>query len=421
MKIWNYRTFKGRRFYRLNHADLAKSMFFLSYYRILHTAYLKRQRYCITAVKKMFMESFGAEPDAWSISYISDTEKCFVNDTITEALNKDGKILCPQCLLQMLIEIGFDVYLIKTASEDKKPDKKEFYQWLPMKKDRTLKKAVKCFWKERLPKEKLLFNLYYQLEPYKHEILATYRKILLANDTLLIHATEKDNVLAYIDENMAVRMSINETEPDIIMMQTTPVEARNIYVEEENSESADNDEIESVIREVSEEITIPVFQPSEETVEAVQDESDVQKTQDEAVEVQLALDEPALLQNEAAQIGLIDSKEPEKQTIELFVDEEEVLTIIRTEELQPTFETEKVTQQPVVAEDKSRKSIVQNTGAHSAKIQKSKMPQAPEGRGFNEKNKMTRKKAVTCAVCVAAAGALLVPLVAYTVMKHKAA
>ncbi len=378
MKIWNYRTYKGRRFYRLNHADLSKSMFFLSYYRILHTAYLKRQRYCITAVKKMFVESFGLEPDAWSISYITDTEKCFVNDTITEALNKDGKILCPECLRQMLIEIGFDVYLIKTASEDKKPDKQEFYQWLPMKKDHSLKKAVKCFWKERLPKEKLLFNLYYQLEPYKREILATYRKILLENDTLLIQTAEKDNVLAYIEENSAVSLSFDEKVQDDTASVTTLVEADDSCIEEENSEIVDNEEIAYVVTESSETISIPVAQPSEETV-------DVQEVQEEILP-----------------IAITDEPEPVMEA-ELVV------------------ETEPAAILPVVTGEKALQTTVMNMPAHPSTVRKRKKVSAPDGRGFKEKNKLTRKKAVTCAVCVAAAGALLVPLVAYTVIKHKAA
>ena len=40
-------------------------------------------------------------------------------------------------------------------------------------------------------------------------------------------------------------------------------------------------------------------------------------------------------------------------------------------------------------------------------------------RGFNPSNQFTKKKLLTCAVCVAAAGALLVPLVAYSVAKNK--
>lgn len=376
MKDWNYHNYKGRRFYRLNHAKMSKSMFFLSYYRILHTAYLKRQRYCIAAVKRMFVETFGHEPDAWSISYITDTEKCFVNDTITEALNKDGKILCPECLRQMLIEIGFDVYLIQTAGKDEKPDRKAFYQWLPMKKDRSLKKAVKCFWKERLPKEKLLFNLYYQLEPYKREILATYRKILLENDTLLIQTAEKDSVLAYIDENSAVSLSFEENVQDNTASVTTLVESDDICIEEENSEIADNEEIVSVVSEASETIAISVAQPSEETVEVQEESEQVEQT-----------------------VEVLEESEQVEQTVVL-PEPEEILPIAITDESEP---------------------VIVNMSSRPSNVQKRKRVAVPDGRGFKEKNKMTRKKAVTCAVCVAAAGALLVPLVAYTVIKHKAA
>ena len=314
MKLWNYRNYKGRRFYRLNHAKMSKSMFFLSYYRILHTAYLKRQRYCIASVKRMFVDTFGLEPDAWSVSYITDTEKCFVNDIITEALNKNGVIACPECLRQMLIEIGFDVYLIQSVSFDKKPDKNSFYQWLPMKKDRTLKKTVKCFWKERLPKEKLLFNLFYQLEPYKREILSVYRKLLLANDTLLIKADEKEAVLEYINSELPQHTD----EPE-------KIETIKLPEVPEDTETSDVPEVTATAEEV-------VEQPDE----------------------------------------------------------------VR----QPKAVLSKASNQPV---------------------KRKKQPCPTECRGFREKNQMTRKKAVTCAVCVAAAGALLVPLVAYTVIRQKAA
>ena len=75
---------------------------------------------------------------------------------------------------------------------------------------------------------------------------------------------------------------------------------------------------------------------------------------------------------------------------------------------------------PIAITDESEHVIV-NTSSRPSNVQKRKKVAVPDGRGFKEKNKMTRKKAVTCAVCVAAAGALLVPLVAYTVIKHKAA
>lgn len=399
MRIWNYRTFKGRRFYRLNHADLSKSMFFLSYYRILHTAYLKRQRYCITAVKKMFVESFGLEPDAWSISYITDTEKCFVNDIITEALNKNGRIDCPNCLRQMLIEIGFDTYLIKTVSEEKKPDFKSFYAWLPMKKERSLKKAVKCFWKERLPKEKLLFNLYYQLEPYKREILTCYRKMLLANDTLMIQTAGKEVILEYINENLGVSplpvampLEVKEelVEPESMSQIESDIQTES-YDEEirEQEEIVKATEI-NVPSAVCEEIELPLqTEMTEETADVIPLQPEV--TEEAANVIPL---EPEIIE-EAAEIPL------QAEGIE---------------------EAAMVLQKRQTFRNDSALKPAQIIPSHAVvNVQKRKKATIPDGRGFQEKNKMTRKKAVTCAVCVAAAGALLVPLVAYTVIKHKAA
>lgn len=427
MKIWNYRTFKGRRFYRLNHADLSKSMFFLSYYRILHTAYLKRQRYCITAVKKMFVESFGLEPDAWSLSYITDTEKCFVNDTITEALNKNGRIECPNCLRQMLIEIGFDTYLIKTVSEEKKPDFKSFYAWLPMKKERSLKKAVKCFWKERLPKEKLLFNLYYQLEPYKREILTCYRKMLQSNDTLLIQTAQKELVLEYINENLGVSplpvampLEAKEelVEPESICQIESDIQTESNEDEiREQEESVESTEI-NVPFAVCEEIVIPV-QPeiAEETTGVIPVEPELL----EEVPIETPL-QPEVTKEAPSEIPL--QPEVTEEAANVIPLEPEIIEEVAEISLQ----AEGIEEVGMVVQNKKNfrndstlkpVRIIQSQTA--VNVPKRKKTAVPNGRGFHEKNKMTRKKAVTCAVCVAAAGVLLVPLVAYTVIKHKAA
>lgn len=355
MKTWNYRTHKARRFFRLNHAKLSKSMFTMVYYRILHTAYLKRQRYCIAAVKRMFAEAFGPEPDAWSVAYITDTEKCFVNDTITEALNNNGKIDCPECLRQMLIEIGFDVYLIQTVTEEKKPNKKVFLKWLPVKKSRELKKAVNCFWKERLPKEKLLFSLYYQMEPLKKEILATYRKILLENDTILTDTPEKEAVLAYISDVLDISVL------DIPVSETDGY--ADDYVHEDTVENADSED--STVISVSE----PAIEQIIEIKESVQAENGPVIT----------ITEPS-----------------DKPIIELTV-------------------------KPVVQENVISKVKTAPVSVNSDKKVKKTVSCTSECRGFSGKKRITKKKAVTCAVCVAAAGAMLVPLVAYAVIKHKAA
>jgi len=427
MKIWNYRTFKGRRFYRLNHADLSKSMFFLSYYRILHTAYLKRQRYCITAVKKMFVESFGLEPDAWSISYITDTEKCFVNDIITEALNKNGRIDCPNCLRQMLIEIGFDTYLIKTVSEEKKPDFKSFYAWLPMKKERSLKKAVKCFWKERLPKEKLLFNLYYQLEPYKREILTCYRKMLLANDTLMIQTAGKEVILEYINENLGVStlpvaMPL-EVKEELVEPESMSQIESDIQTESNEEEIREQEEIVkateiNVPSAVCEEIEIPLqTEMTEETADVIPLQPEVLEEAPSEITLQ-----PEVLEEAPNEIPL--QPEVTEEAANVIPLEPEIIE----EAAEIPLQAEGIEEAAMVLQ--KRQTFRNDSALKPAQIipsqavvnvQKRIIATIPDGRGFQEKNKMTRKKAVTCAVCVAAAGALLVPLVAYTVIKHKAA
>lgn len=392
MKTWNYHTYKGRRFFRLNHAKLSKSMFFLAYYRILHTAYLKRQRYCIAAVKRMFVETFGLEPDAWSVAYITDTEKCFVNDTITEALNKNGKIACSECLRQMLIEIGFDAYLIQTVGAEKKPDRKAFIKWLPMKKSRELKKTVKCFWKERLPKEKLLYNLYYQLEPLKKEILGTYRKILLANDTILTDTPEKETVISYISN--VLDSHFTEADEEVCEDKLETINSEDSLVIDEADECIqddknvrENEDTEEIMKEVSEQ--------EEAVIELIStDESETRQLRHDVPE------EGENLQPETDYVGI---------TVENF-DNPVVEPSVKTDVREAGITELKTEYMPINTDKTVRKTVA---------VTQKKCAQ--ECRGFLEKNKMTKKKAVTCAVCVAAAGALLVPLVAYTVIKHKAA
>ena len=190
------------------------------------------------------------------------------------------------------------------------PDRKAFYRWLPLKKCHTLKKMIKNFWKERLPKEKLLTGLYYQLESHKIGILSTYRKLLVENDIVLLTTPEKERILSYIDTNLAVQF-IPEEEPET-------EELKDVLPPEENDNT------------------------------------------------------------EKVKLDILPEKQPEL---------------------------------------KSKPSVEK---VNTVSVQKRKTGSVPEGRGFREKNnKMSHKKAVTCAVCVAAAGALLVPLVAYTVIKHK--
>ncbi len=344
MKIWKKRTFADKKFRRLNHGEIPKSKFALHYYRILHTAYLKQEHFCMSAVKKMFAESFGHEPNTWSVNYMSNKERFLINDTITDALNKNGRLEYPDCLLPLFIEIGFDVYLIQCVEENVKLSAKKFRRWLPLKKDRKLKHAVKHFWKYRLPKEKLLKSLYYQLEPYKNEILTTYRNMLTENTAFASGIKEKDAILAYITETLGLA-EVNSV-----------LEACCAQVYEEIDEECAKTEA-----AIAEETVIPncVVPESLESVEEHSCES------------------------------VCEPCEP--------VVEEEMPMVV------PTVQTESkiVTVKPVSVKT-------------SACTKSNSVP-----RGFHPENQFTKKKLLACAVCVAAAGALLVPLVAYSVVKNK--
>lgn len=308
MKAWNHHTWKAKKFFRLNHNKASKRKFFLAYYRILHTAYIKKQdKGIIDTIKKLFLESMDRELDAWSVFYLLNTEKCFADDSITDSLLHDGRIECPDKLRKLLIEIGFDVFLIQSTIAEKKVSRKSFYRWLPMRKSREIRSYVNCFWKERIPKEKMLSQLFYQLEPFKNNILTAYRTLLLGNDTILTAVPEKDSILSYVE----ALIPTEENEPEPVVL------------------------------------SVPV--------------------------------------NEAVAVTGEEIAKPETLKCQT-----------------PVFSPVTVSPQPVKT-IRVKQQCISDT----------------ECRGFREKNSITRKKAVTCAVCVAAAGALLIPLVAYAIVKHK--
>ncbi len=347
MKIWKKRTFADKKFRRLNHGEIPKSKFALHYYRILHTAYLKQEHFCMSAVKKMFAESFGHEPNTWSVNYMLNKEKFLINDTITDALNKSGRLEYPDCLLPLFIEIGFDVYLIRCVEENAKLSSKKFRRWLPLKKDRKLKHAVKHFWKYRLPKEKLLKSLYYQLEPYKNEILTTYRNMLTENTAFVSGIKEKDAILAYISEALGLA------------------------------------EVNSVL---------------EACCAQVYDEID-----EESAQAEVTVTEEASIQNSVA-AG--EAQQDECVAVEAMNENNELVC----EPCNPAIEVEQSVV-PTVPKVVTVKPVSVKT---STCTKSNSVP-----RGFNPGNQFTKKKLLTCAVCVAAAGALLVPLVAYSVAKNK--
>ena len=336
MKLWKQRTHRGRKFYRKNHGKLKKDMFYLSYYRILHTAYLRQETYCLPTVKSMFADTFGSEPDVWSQYYLMDTEDCFINDAVLDNLNHQAVFTNLNTLSKLLIEIGFDVYLIQCLKKGERLSRKQFYRWLPIKKSHKLKKTVKAFWKNRLPKEKSLQQLYVLLQPYTTEIFSVYHKLLLENDVLLTMTPQRAYVLEMINEMLTEQEEINELTEELavtvnheckLMMPEADSAGKDCVVPEDDSEKND---------------TVTVAQVRESATMIQANESSLVRT------------------NAICRLAA-----PEK-----------------------TIKT----------------------------VQKA---EAASGHGFSEKKSMSAKKAVACAVCVAAAGALLLPLVAYSVVKHK--
>lgn len=321
MRLWNQHTHRAKKFYRLNHGNMSKDLFGLTYYRILHTAYLRQQECYIPVIKDMFNEAFKREPNVWSMYYMMDTEFVFLNDSVLQNLHHSCKFTDMDILQVLLIEIGFDVYLLQCMEQNIKLAKKSFYQWLPLKKTHKLKKSVKQFWKERLPKEKLLQQLYMDFKPYAFEIRSVYRKLLIENDLLITLTPQRTVVLTSLDK---ILNSEDEVPEDIIVSEATEIisaaQCEGVIIPEEAV-----DTVEQIIPDT------------------LKPEPDINHT--------ISLKHPVV---------------PVKKTVKV-----------------------------------SQRSI------------------SPERCGFSEKNSMSKKKAVTCAVCVAAAGALLLPFVAYSVIKHQ--
>ena len=337
MKLWNQRTHKGRKFYRLNHGGLSKDQFYLSYYRILHTSYLSKASYCIPTIKSMFLAAFGVEMNAWSQYYMMDTEKCFVNDDIINNLNHRAVFQDMNVLQILLVELGFDVYLLQCLNNGQKPDKKSFYQWLPIKKSHKLKKIVKLFWKERLPKGKLLQQLGIQLQAFTTEIASVYHKLLVENDVLLTMTPQRSVVLASIS----------------------------LMLEKEKEKNGLTDQLASTVNQ------------------------EFEKTDSVDVSASECTEGMNRIDNSKIKVS--------KQAVEA------------VNEVMPAF----TLQQQDVTMVKHKIALPVN------RVKKVGTTEVPNGRGFCEKKTVSAKKAVTCAVCVAAAGALLLPLVAYSVMKQK--
>ena len=322
MKLWNQHTHRARKFYRLNHGNMSKDLFFLTYYRILHTAYLQQQECYIPVIKDMFHEVFKKEPNAWSLYYMMDTESVFFNDSVIQNLHQSCSFTDMDILQALFIEIGADVYLLQCMEQNAKFSIKSFYQWLPMKKTHKLKKLVKQFWKERLPKKKLLQQLYEELKPYAFEIRSLYQKLLLENDVLITMTPQRAVVLEALNTSLN---TVDDVPADVIVPEVADLIAVTQCEDEEGMPEKTVDTVEPIVTEVSKpEPNIKLTTP---------------------------LERPVV---------------PVKKTV-------------------------KVSQRPVL----------------------------PERCGFSEKNNISKKKAVTCAVCVAAAGALLLPFVAYSVMKHQ--
>ncbi len=319
MKLWKQHTHRGRKFYRMNHGKMSKDSFFLTYYRILHTAYLKQQEYCIPVIKDMFQEALGHEPNAWSLYYMMDTESCFSDDSVIHNIHHNSRFTNMDMLQTLLVEIGFDVYLLQCFEKNKKLSRKSFYRWLPMKNSHKLKKLVKRFWKERLPKEKLFQQLFLQLQPFAFEIRTVYKKLLIENDVLFTMTPQRAVVLT---------------------------------------------EIESLLK-----------------LDDEQPENISEPTASESTSVTLCDDVP-----DAKPLPM-----PEPVPIPIV---EKIVTTPVIEPIRPSEHCKKT-------------------------IKVSRSSTIPDCRGFSEKKTMSKNKAVTCAVCFAAAGALLLPLVAYSVIKHK--
>lgn len=193
-------SISSKDFCKKNCGGCSKEKFFEEYYRILHTAYLRSNNSsCLDIIRNDFENSFGTDLDTASVSYIYATSKYLVYDVVVAALLSDGKIDSQYYFYKLIIELGFDVWLISALESGIRLTMNDFYKWLPLPKNEKTERAVSDFWHFRLPKAHKFSHLYDGIKQYKRDILITYRRLLLAKNDVILDVESVNQIVRYID------------------------------------------------------------------------------------------------------------------------------------------------------------------------------------------------------------------------------
>ncbi len=236
-------TISGKEFCKKNCGSVGKDLFYEEYYRILHTCYLRaKDESCIDLIRQEFHLTFGIELDRESISYIYATAKYFVYDVVISSLLNDGRIDSKYYYSKLAIEIGFDVWLIRCMEQHKPINTAAFLSWLPLEKSDKTERAVNDFWNFKLPKNKDFQHIYLGLVEYRSDILSCYRKLINKNTAFEDDREAVNLILHYLDEELTVVSSADASEELIIKEPVTLDESATIPGEE-HSTSGESDTV----------------------------------------------------------------------------------------------------------------------------------------------------------------------------------
>lgn len=176
----------SKNFYRRNSKvnKLPKDVFFIEFYRILHTSYLINDGSvtCKETLLTEFAKTFSVEPDAKSVHYINEFSKCFSSDGLINSIKSARPYHNATALKSLTVEIGFDVWLMESIEQKRPLRLKHFKNWLPLQRDSEFEILLERFLDCRIPNIKRRINLLYNcLKPYRDMIYAFYGNILYLN------------------------------------------------------------------------------------------------------------------------------------------------------------------------------------------------------------------------------------------------
>lgn len=421
-------TISGKEFCRRNCGSLSKEKFYEEYYRIIHTAYLRANgEQCIDIIRKDFEECFGSDLDNISVSYIYATTKYLVYDVIVSSLLKDGKVDSQYYYNKLVVDIGFDVWLIKSIEAETRLTMSDFYSWQPLPKTDKTDRQINDFWHFKLPKSHNFGHLYNAVAPFKTHIYETYLKLLTANTDFENDVKQLEAIIAFLKEELGVSdelaKAVQEVEEADSREAMESLEEKQVEetLAEEVKAADEEDQLAEQVKDIEAEDPFVLVD--------LEDEEDKEKVAEEAAAEEAAAEEAAVDEFPVAEAPAEEVPvEPEA-----VVDEVPAEPVIAEAPAEPV--AEEVPAEPPVAEeapapvkalepgDMMPYASLPSADAPIIKIVEPE-PQKPlfvQGakqfekkepvKGFKESGfKITKKKVVTAAVCLALASTVVVPL-----------